>query len=123
MKFREYLSEIALVLLAVAVIIYSIACLVMTVGHDFFSDVSAPTPFLATNWAIFSAFIALIVMIVIASIRLIVVGGNTYRQASDEEKAFLRRLVIAIFSRVKQSDGEWGKRAKAAEKFYQDVKP
>jgi hypothetical protein len=112
--------------MAVATIGYAVACMIATVGHVLFSGINAPTPFLATWRASLIALVALIVLILFGIVRMIAIGGEAvkaYHQSSDEEKAFLRRITIAIFKRVKQTDGKWGQRAKAAEEFYREVKP
>lgn len=125
MKWRDYLADIILSLTAVASIGFAAACIVATVSHVLFSDVNMPTPFLATWRANLTALTVLVASVVSAVIRLVFVGRKAveaYHQSTDEEKIFLRRIAVAIFNRVRQTNGTWGQVAKAAEEFCREVK-
>ncbi len=109
--------ETLLVSMAVAVVGYLGVCVFALINH-IFSGSGEPTPFLASIPAFLLAFVAMVVVVIFGACRIVTV----YEQCNDEEKGFLRRVALAIFKRAKRADGPLGKRARAIEEFYQDVK-
>ncbi len=120
MRIRGYLPEIFLGALVMILFGYIIACGVSTVTYQFSSQ-AEPAPFLATLPALLIAFAAAFFLFIALCLRLLKVGREAYRRASEREKALTRKVGMALLRGVKQSDGVWGERAKVAEDFYREV--